>query len=476
MVEPTPSGHSEKSESVPSKIEDQPSLTAEIAGTKSGSGYRQELERTLELRHLVVYGMIFMVPIAPWAVYGFVSRASFGMVPLVYLVGIVAMLFTALSYKQLSGAFPVAGSVYSYVQRGLNPYVGFIAGWMILADYLLIPALIYTFSANWLQGLMPGVPTFVWVLAFVVFNTAVNILGIRLQARANFVLLVVELIALGVFIALAIDFVFVRGRGAGGWSVAPFYQPQHLNWNFVATATSIAALSFLGFDAISTLAEETREPCKAIGNATVLSLLLLGAIFMVETYLAALVHPDYATLGAKLGFFQIARQVGGPALYVALILVNVIAAGIANALAAQSAISRILYSMGRDRVLPGAGFLARVHPRWKTPVNATLLVAVLSVLLALTIPEEALLKLVNFGALTAFMLLNVTVFVYFYIKQHRHRQVFRYVLFPLLGLLIVAFVWSGFDRITFLIGGSWLALGLILGAARRKHLVPLELP
>lgn len=451
-------------------------MTTTTARADPAPGYRQELERRLELRHLVVYGMIFMVPIAPWAVYGFVSRESFGMVPLVYLVGIVAMLFTALSYKQLSGAFPVAGSVYSYVQRGLNPYFGFIAGWMILADYLLIPALIYAFSASWLQGLLPGVPTFVWILVFMAFNTTINILGIRLQARANLILLLVELVALCVFIALAIDFVFVKGLGAGGWSLAPFYQPEHLDWNFVATATAIAALSFLGFDAISTLAEETREPRKAIGNATVLSLLLLGAIFIIETYLAALVHPDYATLDAKLGFFQIARQVGGPALYLALILVNIIAAGIANALAAQSAIARILYSMGRDRVLPGAGLLARVHPRWKTPVNATLLVAALSVLLAMTVPEESLLKLVNFGALTAFMLLNITVFAFFFIKLRRRRQVVRYILCPSIGLLIVAFVWSGFDRLTFLTGGTWLVIGLLLGALRRNNPALMELP
>ncbi len=443
---------------------------------QDSAGYRQELERTLGLRHLLVYGMIFMVPIAPWAVYGFVSRESFGMVPLVYLVGIVAMVFTALSYKQLSSAFPVAGSVYSYVQRGLNPYLGFIAGWMILADYLLIPALIYAFSASWLRGLLPGVPGFVWIFAFVVINTAVNILGIRLQSRANFVLLMIELAALGVFIALGIDFVFAQGLGTGGWSWAPFYQPQHLNWNFIATATSIAALSFLGFDAISTLAEETKRPRKTIGNATVLSLLLLGAIFMVQTYLAALVHPDYATLDDKLGFFQIARQVGGKGLYLALILVNVIAAGVANALAAQSAIARILYSMGRDQVLPCAKFLSHVHPRWKTPVNATVLVAVLSLVLALTVPEETILKLVNFGALTAFMLLNVTVFVFFFIKQRQRRQVFRYLVFPLLGLLIVAFVWSGFDRTTFLFGGIWLVVGLCLGAVRYKRFAPLALP
>ncbi|MGH8282581.1 MAG: APC family permease [Gammaproteobacteria bacterium] len=447
---------------------------ADASPTLNESGYRQELDRRLSLGHLVVYGMIFMVPIAPFAVYGFVSQESYGMVPLVYLVGIVAMFFTALSYKQLSGEFPIAGSVYSYVQRGLHPYAGFIAGWMILADYLLVPGLIYAFSASWLQGLVPTVPGYVWILAFVIINTLINVLGIKLQSRANLILLLIELIALGIFIALAVKFVFIEGHGAGGWSVKPFFQPQHLNWSFIATATSIAALSFLGFDAVSTLAEETKNPRKTVGNATVVSLILLGSIFILQTYLAALAHPDYQSLDPKLGFFNIAREVGGACLYISLILVNVIAAGIANALAAQSAIARILYAMGRDKTLPFAGFLARVHPKFKTPVNAMLLVAVLSVLLALFVPEEAILKLVNFGALTAFMLLNITVFAFFYIRKKNRRNIFRYLVFPLLGLLIVGFVWSGFDQVTFLFGGAWLLAGLIIGYFKRAEFKSFE--
>ncbi|MGH8192462.1 MAG: APC family permease [Rhodanobacteraceae bacterium] len=436
--------------------------------------YRQQLDRRLSLRHLVVYGMIAIVPIAPMAVYGFVSRESYGMVPLVYAVGIIAMLFTALSYKQMSSAFPFAGSVYSYVQRGLHPYAGFIAGWMILADYLLTPALIYTFSASWLRGVLPAVPTWAWVLVFAIVNTSINVLGIRIQAKMHLLLLALELIALAVFLVLAIDFVFVARHGVGGWSMAPFWQPAHWNGGFIAAATSIAVLSFLGFDAISTLAEETRNPRTTVGNATVLVLLLLGAIFIVETYVAALAHPNYRILDAELGFFQIAREIGGQGLYVALIVINVVAAGIANALAAQAAISRILFSMGRDRVLPGATFLSRVHPRLRTPVNAILLVAVLSVALALLIPGEALIKLVNFGALTAFMLLNITVFVFFFVKRKQRAHFFRYAVFPALGLAIVAFVWSGFDRITFLFGGMWLLAGLILGAFKYRNSVPFE--
>lgn len=439
------------------------------SSTQTDAGYRQELDRTLGLRQLLVYGMIFMVPIAPMAVYGFVAKESYGMVPLVYLVGIVAMLFTALSYKQLSRVFPVAGSVYSYVQHGWHPYLGFLAGWMILADYLLVPALLYAFSASWLSGLLPGVHAWVWVLTFVSFNTGVNVLGIKLQAQAHFVLLAVELVALAIFLGFAIHYVFFARHGAAGWSLAPFFQPQHLDGRFIATATSIAVLSFLGFDAISTLAEETKNPRKTVGNATVLALLILGLIFIAQTYITALAHPDYRSLSPDLGFFDIGREVGGAWMYVMLIIVNVIATGIANALSAQLAISRILYSMGRDRALPGSTFLAHVHPRLKTPANATLLVAALSIVLALAIPEEVILKLVNFGALTAFMLLNLTVFVYFYIKQKQRRHIFSYLVFPALGLAIVGFVWSGFDRATFMFGGMWLLAGLVLGAFKYRN-------
>jgi len=197
-------------------------------------------------------------------------------------------------------------------------------------------------------------------------------------------------------------------------------------------------------------------------------------IFIAQTYVAALAHPDYESLNADLGFFDIGREVGGPWLYLLLIIISVIATGIANALPAQLAISRILYSMGRDRALPGSTFLAHIHPRLKTPVNATLLVAALSIMLALVIPEEVILKLVNFGALTAFLLLNLTVFIYFYIKQKEYRAIFSYLVFPALGLLIVGFVWSGFDRTTFLFGGAWLLVGIVLGAFKYRNFRSLE--
>ncbi|MGH8212379.1 MAG: APC family permease, partial [Rhodanobacteraceae bacterium] len=211
--------------SIPTGSNHQARASADENGAQGNAGYRQELDRVLKLRHLLVYGMVFIVPIAPVAVYGFVAQASQGMVPLVYVVGMVAMLFTALSYRELSAEFPYAGSVYAYVSRGLGPFPGFLAGWMILADYLLIPGLIYAFVSSWLHGLLPGVPPPVWIVALVLINTAINLLGIRMQSQANFILLALELVALAVFVVLAVWFVFVLHRGSGGFSFVPLYQP-----------------------------------------------------------------------------------------------------------------------------------------------------------------------------------------------------------------------------------------------------------
>jgi len=327
--------------------------------------------------------------------------------------------------------------------------------------------------SNWIGGLVPGVPHWVWIVALLAINTAINVLGVRLQSRAHFVLLALELVALAIFVVLAIRFVFVLGHGTGGFSWAPLYQPGHLSWSFIATATTIAALSFLGFDAISTLAEESQNPRRDIGTATVLTLLVLGALFVLQTWLAALAHPDYANLDDNLGFFQIARDVGGTALFVLFIVVKALATGVASALASQSAISRILFAMGRDRALPFSGFLAKVDARFKTPANAIAFVAVLSLVLSLSVPIVVLLHLVNFGALASFLLLNLSVPLYFWLHRGERARLLRHIVMPLCGFAIVGFIFTGFDRTTFLFGGAWLVAGLLMATFRRQSSLPL---
>lgn len=430
-------------------------------------GYEQKLNRVLTYKDLVIYGMLFMVIIAPMSIFGYISKESHGMTPLVYIVGIVAMFFTALSYMKMSRRFPIAGSVYAYVQRGINPHVGFIAGWLILMDYIFIPSLLYILTANWCVALMPGTPFWLWVLVFIGINTAINVRGIEYTAKMDILIFILEALVLALFIIIGLMFV-LRGGGAGGLVLDPFYQPGKVNLQFIATACTIAALSFLGFDGISTLAEETKEPEKNVGRATMTALILIGAVFVLQTYVATLIQPDVSKMNADTAFFDAAQIAGGDWLKLVLLVVNILAVGIANTMAAQAATSRLLFGMARDKYLPG--WLAGVHERFKTPHRCTLAVAVFSIACALLIDIEALVKLVNFGALSSFVMLNFAVFWFFFIKEKQRdgKGVVNYLVCPFIGMAILGYVWMSFDKTTQIVGFSWLAVGLVYGFIKSK--------
>lgn len=239
-------------------------------------GYKQELKRSLSLTDLVIYGMIFMIPIAPFGVYGWVHADANGMVPLAYLIGMIAMLFTALSYGEMARAFPIAGSVYSYAQRGVNETAGFIAGWVLLLDYLLIPPLLYIFSALALNHFFPVIPKLGWMLLFLISATVVNLRGVTLTALVNKLFLIGELVVLALFLGFGFHALH-NGMGSGELTSTPFYEASRFNLDLVMAAVSVAVLSFLGFDAISTLSEEVKgDPRRQIGRASLISLFVMG--------------------------------------------------------------------------------------------------------------------------------------------------------------------------------------------------------
>lgn len=433
-------------------------------------GYEDQLDRALTLGDLIVYGMIFMVPIAPFSVFGFVWQDAKGMVVLAYLIGLAGMLFTALSYGAMSRAFPLAGSVYAYVQRGLHETAGFLAGWLILLDYILIPALLYLFSAVALHPLLPAIPAWVWLLGFVAVNAAANLLGIRFTARLYKVLLALELLTLALFVILG-ALALYQGKGAGGLTLAPLYDPRSFSLGTVAGATSIAVLSFLGFDGISTLSEENAGAGNAIARATLLSLVLIGALFMAQTWIAADLARGMHFNSAATAFYAIAARAGGTGLALAAILAVVISFGIANAMAAQAAVSRVLFAMARDRKLPA--MLAAVHPRFKTPYRSTLLVAGVSLLVGLLFTHriDALSRVVNFGALSSFALLHVAVAYHYYFRR-RSGAWFRHLLCPAAGFAVIVYVLYGMDPIAKILGGSWIVLGIVyylVLAARERN-------
>jgi amino acid transporter len=422
-------------------------------------GYKQQLSRALTLRDLVVYGLIFMVPIAPFAVYGFVYKNAKGMVPLAYLLGLVGMFFTALSYAAMSRAYPVAGSVYAYAQRGLHEVAGFFSGWLILLDYILVPALLYLFSAVALRPLLPEVPAWIWLAGFVTFNAGVNLIGIEFTARVNRYMLVMELITLALFVVLGLIKLY-GGTGAGHLTFKPIYDPQVFSLSTVAGATSIAVLSFLGFDGISTLSEETRGGQNVVGRATVLALVLVGVLFMLQTWIATDLSAGMKFESDETAFYEIAAAAGGAWLKLITIVAVVIASAIANAMAAQAAVSRILFAMARDGKLPAV--LAKIHPRYKTPYVSTLLVGVVAFVVGLVFAEhvDALTAIVNFGALSSFLLLHLAVINHYFFRQ-RSGDWLRHIAFPLVGMAIILFVLYEMDTAAKVMGACWLAIGIV---------------
>jgi amino acid transporter len=422
-------------------------------------GYREQLSRALTTRDLVVYGMILMVPIAPYSVFGFVWNDAKGMVPLAYLIGLIGMLFTAMSYAEMSRAFPLAGSVYTYAQRGLHELAGFFSGWLILLDYILVPALLYLFSAVALRPLFPRTPEWIWLVGFIGFNAVVNLLGIQFTARLNRYMLLMELAVLAVFVILGL-IALHGGAGAGGLTLRPIFNPQVFSPSTVVGATSIAVLSFLGFDGISTLAEESRGGEKSVGRAVLLSLMLVGALFMVQTWIAADLAQGMRFSSPETAFYEISERAGGVWLRLVTIVSVVIATAIGNAIAAQAAVARILFAMARDGKLPAV--LARIHPRYKTPYVSTLAVAFVSLMVGLLFSAHVddLSRVVNFGALTSFLFLHLSVINHFFIRG-RSGDWLRHVIFPLAGSAVIGFVLYEMDKSAKLMGACWIAAGIV---------------
>ena len=431
-------------------------------------GYKQELKRVLSTWDLVVYGLLFMVIIAPHSIFGYVNLDSMGMAPLVYMVGFAAMMFTAFSYVQMSRRFPIAGSVYSYVQRGINPHVGFIAGWLILLDYIFIPSLLYVIVGEWCIALVPGLPMWIWIAIFIVVNTLINVKGIESTARVDFVFFIVEIGIVLIIVIGGLKYVLGDGGGAGALTMTPIYQSEHVNLAFIATACSIACLNFLGFDGISTLAEESDKPERSVGRAIIISLLVIGLVFFLQTYVVCLIEPDYTKYNPATALFDACAVAIGEWFRIVLLVVNILAVGIANTLNAQAACSRVLYSMGRDKLLPTV--LSRIHPKFKTPHISLILIGVLSMICALLFSVPQLARLVNFGAITSFVMLNISVIWFFYGKEKRRsgKDLLNFMIFPLCGIFILCYVWSGFEWQTQAVGAAWLAIGLAIGFVKSK--------
>lgn len=423
-------------------------------------GYKQELNRVLKAKDLVIYGLIIMVPIAPFAIYGFVNAESHGYGALSYLFGMLAMLFTAFSYARMSEAFPIAGSVFTYASRGINKTVGFFAGWAILLDYAFIPALLYLLSGAALHDLVPSISIYVWALGFIVFNTIINIRGIELAAKANKVFLIMQLLILGYY--LICGFIgIIHGVNGAHFTLDPLYNVNTFSMKAVMPGVAICVLSYLGFDGISTLAEETKGGIKTVGRATVIALLVSGTMFVITCWVAGMIYPDWKSIAdTNVSFYLGAFSVGGNTLKITCEIGEAIALGFACSLSFQTAVSRVLFSMSRDGLMPHA--FSKVHPKFKTPYVATIFVAALGLVICFIFSKmiDTLSCLVNFGALVSFMLLHIAVVSHFVIKTKKYNFI-QHILFPVVGFIVIAYVWMALAPISKIIGLGWMAIGVV---------------
>jgi putrescine importer len=445
------------------------SVAADTIGTPAeGVG----LKRVLKTRDLVLFGVTMMFPLAPIAVYLDVTGATGGHMAIAYIVAMVAMMFTALSYGAMAGAFPKAGSTYTFTRNGLNQYLGLLAGWAIMLDYLLFPTLNYIILAYLASTLVGGIDYWAWVIGAIVIVTIFNIVEVRWLARVSAVLVAVCIVVIAWFILAAIGYLN-GGSGEGTvFSSSPFYG-QGLTLDMLLTGTAIACFSYLGFDAISTLAEETHNPGRSVSIGMVVAVAIVTVLFIAQAYFAQLVHPDFTNLpGGPDAYTQIFREAGGDVLAKVLALAVVIAA-IANATDATGGASRLMYGMGRDGVLPKPVF-GYLWPRSATPVINVLIIAALSILVA-TKDISIVIAMINFGALFAFFLVNLAAISHYVIRLRRRTpaDLVRYLGAPLVGAVVIIWLWFNLQSMAWLINLrapddillaaplAWLALGVV---------------
>lgn len=431
-------------------------------------GYVPQLARTLSLRDLVIHGLIYMVPLAPIGVFGILYDMSAGAVAAVYVIAAVAMVFSAISYKEMAKVFPVSGSTYSYVSLGTNRFLGFISGWAILLDYLLLPALLCVFSASAMNAILPVVPPWLWVVLFVAATAVTNLLGMNVTARMNKYSLWIQLGILAVFVCWATVLVL---QGQAHLNLSPFHPYGGASWAVVAGAVPVAAFSFLGFDAVSTLNEEARGGGRAVSKATMLVMYLSTALFVVQVYFACILVPNGTryTSGTpeNNAFYDLVGNVMDSHFKMFIVLNAALFAALGNMAAANTTASRLVYSMARDGHLPKV--FAEVTGTHKVPANAMVMITCLALAIGIFGVSQAslLTTLVTFGALLSYILMHFSVITHF-VKRNGSRQWFTHLISPLLGAAILIVALCDADPNAKIVGSVWLVIGLAVAAYLRK--------
>jgi putrescine importer len=435
--------------------------------TVAGSPEAPRLQRSLKLWHLIVYGIIIIQPTAPMGIYGVVSNIAHGHVVTTILIAMVAMLFTAISYGRMARVYPRAGSAFSYVSEELNPKLGYVVGWAMLMDYLLNPIICVIWCSQAAQNIVPGVPFAFWAVAFALLSTFLNTRGIQTSGRVNAVLSIAMSLVVLLFLGEGVRYILSAVHPTAHELLRPFYDPTTFSTSAVFQGTSVAVLTYIGFDGISTMAEEVENPRRNILLATVLTCLIIGILSMVQVYVAQLAWPADQPFAASMvdtAFVHVAARVGGTFLF-QFLNATLLVANMGSAIAAQFGASRLMYSMGRDNSLPRKPF-GMIHPRHHVPRNNVLIVGAIALTGAFLLTYQQGAELLNFGAFIAFIGVNAAALVHY--KFRSQEKVLFPFLIPALGIVVCAFIWIHLSHSAQILGVLWICVGVILAWYMQK--------
>ena len=448
--------------------ESKPATTSKAVTETKSEGTNQEFKRTFTVPDMVIWGLICMVPISPMAIYGGVFVDSNGMPSLAFLIGFVAVLFSVFSFGIMIQRFQSSGSIFTYVSNIMGKFMGFIAGWLMLLQYLVSPALVYLIAAIAINSMFPDVPILVLCLGFLVVVGIVSIIGMKTAVLVNKIALIAQLVILALFVGFGIVYI-VGHPETSSFSPTNLFDPSKFTFSGTMSAVSLAVMSYVGFGAIATLTQEAIDPKKGPSRAMLIMVIVLCVLYVAQCYIATCINPTGSSFAGNSdnAFYIVARIITGPWLSIMCAVGVALAQGVFTAMAQQTSIAFVMYTMAKDGILPK--FMGKMNKRTNSPMNAILFIIALSAVLTVVFQlsgtnMNTVAKITNFGALATYALLNLSVIVYcwFQLKERKGiGNLFMHLIFPAIGTVICIAIMLSVQEVALTVGAAWIVVGII---------------
>ena len=436
--------------------------------TQKGGKGGEEFKRTFTIPDMVIWGLICMVPISPMAIYGGVFIDSNGMPSLAFIIGFVAVLFSVFSFGIMIQRFQSSGSIFTYVSNIMGKFMGFIAGWLMLLQYLVSPALLYLIAAIAINSMFPEVPILVLCLGFLVIVGIVSVIGMKTAVLVNKIALIAQLVILALFVGFGVVFIATHPE-TSSFSPTNIFDPSKFTFDGTMSAVSLAVLSYVGFGAIATLTQEAIDPKRGPSRAMLIMVIILCVLYVAQCYIATCIDPTGANFAnnSDNAFYIVARMAAGPWLAILCALGVALSQGIFTAMAQQTSIAFVMYTMAKDGVLPKC--MAKMNKRTNSPMNAIVFIIALSAVLIVVfqlsgINMNTVAKITNFGALATYALLNLSVIIYcwFQLKERKGiGNLFMHLIFPAIGTVICIAIMLSVQEVALTVGAAWIVVGII---------------